>query len=135
MLTVCNQPITISDRLSAAGCQSAHLTIGPSCMHSVPGSLAIHQPALCLCLLQPKQPASVALIPGGWAEARYARTNKLLLSKRLGFVKLAMETGAALVPVLGMGEERVGGAGANMMAAALLLPAKAVPLHVSCLVV
>jgi hypothetical protein len=81
--------------------------------------------------LQGKQPTSIALCPGGWAEARFARTHKVLLSKRLGFVRLAVETGAQLVPVLGIGEERVGGAGANMFAAALVLPAKPVPLHVS----
>jgi hypothetical protein len=84
----------------------------------------------CPCL-QDKQPTSIALCPGGWAEARFARTNKVLLSKRLGFVRLAVETGAQLVPVLGVGEERVGGAGAKMFAAALVLPAKPVPLHVS----
>jgi hypothetical protein len=55
----------------------------------------------------------------------------VVLSKRLGFVRLAMETGAQLVPVLGVGEENVGGAYASTFAAALLLPAKRVPVHVS----
>jgi hypothetical protein len=57
----------------------------------------------------------------------------VVLSKRLGFVRLAMETGAQLVPVLGVGEENVGGAYASTVTAALLLPAKRVPVHVSSL--
>jgi hypothetical protein len=73
----------------------------------------------------------VALLPGGRAEAGLARTNKVLLSKQLDFINLAIETKALLVPVLGIGEERIGGAGATMLMAAVLLPAKPVPLKVS----
>lgn len=81
--------------------------------------------------LQEKEPTSIAIAPGGLAEARFGRSNKVLLSKRFGFVRLAVETGAQLVPVLGVGEELVGGAYATTLAAALLLPTKRVPVNVS----
>lgn len=58
---------------------------------------------------------------------------QVLLSRRMGFVRLAVESGAQLVPVLAIGEEAVGGAYASTLTAALLLPAKRVPLHVSVL--
>lgn len=80
--------------------------------------------------LQAQQPTSIALCPGGWAEARYARSSKVLLSQRQGFVRLAWATGAHLVPVLGIGEEFICTRGANMFTAALLLPSRAVPLQV-----
>jgi hypothetical protein len=80
---------------------------------------------------QEEQPTSIAIAPGGLAEARFGRSNKVLLSKRFGFVKLAVEAGAQLVPVLGVGEELVAGAYATTLAAALLLPTKRVPVNVS----
>mmetsp|Transcript_21951 Transcript_21951/g.61046 ORF Transcript_21951/g.61046 Transcript_21951/m.61046 type:complete len:379 (-) Transcript_21951:66-1202(-) len=49
---------------------------------------------------------SLLLVPGGAAEALYAqpRRFRLNLRKRKGFIKLAMETGSPVVPVLGFGE-------------------------------
>lgn len=49
---------------------------------------------------------SIALVPGGASEALYAMPgrNTLVLKRRLGFVKLAMECGADLVPVYSFGE-------------------------------
>lgn len=50
---------------------------------------------------------SVALTPGGFKEHKYMRTNTIVLEKRKGFVALAHDTGAALVPVLCVGEQDV----------------------------
>lgn len=49
---------------------------------------------------------SVVLLVGGAAEALYAQPGRftLYLQKRKGFIKLALETGAAIVPCLGFGE-------------------------------
>lgn len=49
---------------------------------------------------------SLALVPGGASEALYAMPgrNTLVLKKRKGFVKLAIEAGADLVPVYSFGE-------------------------------
>ncbi|KAI8476177.1 MAG: diacylglycerol acyltransferase-domain-containing protein [Monoraphidium minutum] len=63
-------------------------------------------------------PAAVAISPGGWREAAHMGSYRLVLTRRLGFVKLAAEAGAALVPVLGVGEPGVtgpGGPGARAM--------------------
>lgn len=49
---------------------------------------------------------SIALVPGGATEALYAGKEVLVLKHRLGFVRLAMETGADLVPVYSFGETR-----------------------------
>lgn len=48
----------------------------------------------------------VVLIVGGAQEAFYARpgNHRLVLNKRKGFVKIAIQTGAALVPVFSFGE-------------------------------
>lgn len=48
---------------------------------------------------------SVAITPGGWREGRFHGSYQLLLKERRGFVQLAQETGAALVPVLCLGEQ------------------------------
>jgi 1-acyl-sn-glycerol-3-phosphate acyltransferase len=48
---------------------------------------------------------SVAITPAGWAESKYLQTYKLVLQRRRGFVALAAETGAHLVPVLCLGEQ------------------------------
>jgi len=49
---------------------------------------------------------SILLVPGGATEALYAKpgANTLVLSKRLGFIKLAMQSGAYLVPAYSFGE-------------------------------
>lgn len=52
---------------------------------------------------------SLVLIPGGAVEALYAASDRfvLYLSNRKGFIKLAMETGAGIVPCIGFGENDV----------------------------
>lgn len=50
---------------------------------------------------------SVAVTPGGWHEAQYSNTYNLVLQKRRGFVRIAADSGAALVPVLCLGEHCV----------------------------
>jgi len=52
---------------------------------------------------------SLVLVPGGAREALSAHpgTMKLLLQKRRGFVRLALEHGVPLVPVLGFGENDI----------------------------
>lgn len=49
---------------------------------------------------------SIALVPGGASEGLYAHpgTHKLILKKRLGFIKLAMEEGVDVVPAYSFGE-------------------------------
>jgi 2-acylglycerol O-acyltransferase 2 len=50
---------------------------------------------------------SMAIVVGGAREAMFARPNKtitLVLARRKGFVRLAIEQGAALVPVFSFGE-------------------------------
>lgn len=56
--------------------------------------------------LNPEYGMSLALVPGGATEALYAGKgrNTLVLRKRRGFIKLALETGAHLVPVYSFGE-------------------------------
>lgn len=56
-----------------------------------------------------QQGDSVVLVPGGAAEALHAHPGvmKLQLKGRYGFVKLALETGAQLIPVLGLGENDI----------------------------
>lgn len=53
----------------------------------------------------------IALIPGGLAEARYAYPNdyRCALKKRRGFIRIALETGASLVPAISFGENDVYG--------------------------
>ena len=53
-----------------------------------------------------RQGDSIVLITGGAAEALYAQSGRftLYLKRRQGFIKLALETGAAVVPCLGFGE-------------------------------
>jgi 2-acylglycerol O-acyltransferase 2 len=49
---------------------------------------------------------SLALVPGGATEALYAGVGKhtLYINKRLGFVRLAMQTKSQIIPVYGFGE-------------------------------
>ena len=56
--------------------------------------------------LNPEYGMSLALVPGGATEALYAGKgrNTLVLRRRRGFIKLALETGAHLVPVYSFGE-------------------------------
>ncbi|PSC71000.1 diacylglycerol o-acyltransferase [Micractinium conductrix] len=58
----------------------------------------------CLNLLSSGE--SVMIAVGGATESLYAKpsANDLVLKRRRGFVKVAMRTGAALVPVYGFGE-------------------------------
>ena len=53
-----------------------------------------------------KKGASTVLVVGGAKEALYAapHTNKIALKDRMGFVKLAIKTGAQLVPIYAYGE-------------------------------
>jgi hypothetical protein len=60
-------------------------------------------------LRQLQQGHSVAITPGGWRDSRYLATDQICLHKRKGFVNLAVETGAQLVPVFCIGEVRGGG--------------------------
>lgn len=53
------------------------------------------------------QNCSVAITPGGWREGKLHGSYQLVLKARKGFVQLAQETGAALVPVLCLGEQEV----------------------------
>ena len=52
---------------------------------------------------------SIVLVPGGAAEALHAHESNfcLRLRSRRGFIRLALETGAAPVPCLGFGENHV----------------------------
>jgi 2-acylglycerol O-acyltransferase 2 len=52
---------------------------------------------------------SIALVPGGATEALYCSSTKevLYLSKRRGFIRLALQHGAALVPVYSFNETNV----------------------------
>ena len=61
---------------------------------------------ILLILLLPQAPTSVALTPDGFAQGKYAGSYSLILNKRRGFIRLAHETGALLVPVLGLGEHK-----------------------------
>jgi 2-acylglycerol O-acyltransferase 2 len=49
---------------------------------------------------------TLALVPGGATEALYAGIGRhtLFINKRLGFIRLAMQTGSKIVPVYGFGE-------------------------------
>ena len=68
------------------------------------GYISCNKSTLVARLRQPG--VSIVLVPGGAAEALYAhRSNfRLHIKNRKGFVKLAMETKASLVPCLGFGE-------------------------------
>eukprot|EP00747_Dinoflagellata_sp_TGD_P188822 gnl/TRDRNA2_/TRDRNA2_48350_c0_seq1.p1 gnl/TRDRNA2_/TRDRNA2_48350_c0~~gnl/TRDRNA2_/TRDRNA2_48350_c0_seq1.p1 ORF type:complete len:368 (-),score=27.45 gnl/TRDRNA2_/TRDRNA2_48350_c0_seq1:80-1183(-) len=61
----------------------------------------------CLALL--REGHCIALAPGGAKESLECTpgTMRLFLQRRRGFVKLALQTGAALVPVIGFGENEL----------------------------
>ena len=56
-----------------------------------------------------KEGESLVLVPGGAKEALFAhpKTMRLALKHRTGFIRLSLETGVPLVPVLGFGENDV----------------------------
>jgi hypothetical protein len=73
---------------------------------------------------------SVAITPGGWAESLYVQSYKLVLKRRRGFVALAAETGAVLVPVLACGEQDIAGpAEPFFQIVKWVLPQRAHPVH------
>jgi 2-acylglycerol O-acyltransferase 2 len=67
--------------------------------------------AACLSLLGRGPGSAILLAAGGAEEATVARpgTMDLILAKRKGFVKVALRTGARLVPVIGFGENELYG--------------------------
>jgi len=56
---------------------------------------------------------SIAITPGGWKEGRLFGSYQLVLKQRRGFLQLAQEAGALLVPVLCLGEQEVATAPVN----------------------
>lgn len=60
-------------------------------------------------LLTEETPKSVCVPIGGWAEAKYLLSYAVVARRRLGFARLAVETGAELVPVIGVGEVLIAG--------------------------
>jgi hypothetical protein len=57
------------------------------------------------------EPAQSVCLPlGGYRETKYLRSYDVVAHRRRGFCRLALETGAALVPVVGAGETEFGGA-------------------------
>ena len=82
-------------------------------------------------LLSERAPKSVCITVGGWREAKYLGSYAVVANRRRGFVRLALETGAALVPVIGVGEPYLAGRpcwGARVSKA--LLPYRPHPLKV-----
>jgi hypothetical protein len=55
-------------------------------------------------------PQSICLPLGGFKEPKYLRSYNVVVNCRRGFCRLALETGAALVPVVGAGETEYSGA-------------------------
>ena len=49
----------------------------------------------------------LVLIPGGAVEALHAHPQTMVLKQRQGFVKLARETSAKVLPVIGFGENEI----------------------------
>jgi hypothetical protein len=49
-------------------------------------------------------PKSVCITIGGFREAKYLGSYHVVAKCRRGFARLALETGASLVPVIGVGE-------------------------------
>lgn len=61
-----------------------------------------------VCLSSLKNGISIALAPGGAQEALVCEPGKMrILKARKGFCKLALETGAAIVPVIAFGENEL----------------------------
>ncbi|CAL8469820.1 g9362 [Coccomyxa elongata] len=63
----------------------------------------------CLRLLKGRKGSAIVLCVGGAREALLAQPNhfEIVLGKRLGFVRIAVRTGSALVPVLSFGENNM----------------------------
>ncbi|XP_063909876.1 2-acylglycerol O-acyltransferase 2-like [Zophobas morio] len=70
------------------------------------GGISCSAKSLTYMLTRPEGGFGVSLSPGGAAETMYARPgqHKLVLKHRKGFVKIALKTGASLVPVFTFGE-------------------------------
>ena len=64
----------------------------------------------CSSILKSGPGSAITIVVGGAAESLSARpgTADLTLRKRLGFIKLAIQYGADLVPVFSFGENDVG---------------------------
>ncbi|KAI8471046.1 MAG: hypothetical protein J3K34DRAFT_418377 [Monoraphidium minutum] len=60
-------------------------------------------------LLTDKTPKSVCITIGGWRESKYLMSSAVVARCRRGFARLAAETGASIVPVIGVGEAYVAG--------------------------
>lgn len=72
------------------------------------GAVGASQESLLNCLTS-KPGASCVLMPGGAGEALRARpgTCNILLKNRKGFIKIALKSGASLVPVFSFGENEI----------------------------
>lgn len=74
---------------------------------------------------------SVAVTPGGWRDSDHLQTYNIVLKRRQGFVQLAAETGAQLVPVLCLGEqELVGPPEPGYKLIKWVIPPRPMPIHV-----
>ena len=60
-------------------------------------------------VLTAREPRSVCITVGGFREAKYLQSYRVAVRCRRGFARLAAETGAALVPVIGVGEPYLAG--------------------------
>lgn len=128
LFVFCAQNIGGLGRQQCSLCRLLGPRVAVSCLNCCPNSPpSIHPNTNKTKTKQDPEPTSVALCPGGWDEGRYAMTDKVVLSKRRGFLRLAITSRAALVPVLAGGEAKV----AKNMALGCLLPARAAPIRVS----
>ena len=95
-------------------------------------TLILSLPLLMLLLALSQVPTSVAITPDGFRAARHIGTYSLVLRKRQGFVRLAHDTGALLVPVLGVGEPNVikGGYTPLCLAGKFFNPSRVSPIKV-----
>jgi hypothetical protein len=88
-----------AERLAAAPWRLTHPHSLCACTHTPsPRPLPFTHPPTC------QTPKSVCITVGGFREAKYAGTYNVAAKCRRGFARLALETGAALVPVVGVGE-------------------------------
>lgn len=73
------------------------------------GGCSASRESLHYLLTDKTERRAVALVVGGAAEAFYCRPGpyRIILKKRKGFVRIALETGTPLVPVFSFGETRL----------------------------
>ena len=73
------------------------------------GSVSISGPSIKYLLGNENGGNIVSIVIGGADEAQYSRPGKykIILNKRKGFVKMALQTGCSLVPVISFGETDV----------------------------